>query len=617
MNRFGFDPRRLPQKTVRPLYRPLLEELESRQLLSTNVLTSHNDLARTGLNSTETILTPDNVNSTMFGKLYSYPVDGQLYAQPLYVGGVTLPDGSVHDIVYVATEHDSVYAFDANGGGLLWQASFIDPAHGINTFNYQTDAHNCNQITPEIGITATPIISTRLGVMYVVDQYKDTSSGSPVYHQQLHALDITSGADVFGSPVEITGTFGSKTFNPQQYKDRPGLTMVNGVVYTSWSSHCDIGPAPGWMIGYDARTLQQVAVLNTAPTGDLDTLWQGGAAPAVDSNGFIYFETGNGTHGVNNGDYSESFVKVDGTLTPQDYFAPSNWQNLDNADLDIGSGGPIVLPDQPGNFPHLLVGGGKDGRIFVLNRDDMGQENTNFDRVVQELPNNTVKGGIWGTIAYFDAGDTRWIYTAGLGDNLRAFQLTDGLLSTNSISQSSVTFPNKGATPVVSANGTADSIVWAISNTNPAVLYAFDALDLSHQLYNSNQVTGDRLDNSVKFAVPTVADGKVFVGTQGAITIFGLRSSGLPGFQGSAVALNGTSFAHSTGTATLVPATAGSSNGTAATIPALPDPAIGLGSGGTGAQIATPLAPPSPGSVENLGDNGLTVQFDPWTSEIG
>jgi hypothetical protein len=517
--------RRAPYLT----YCPVLEQLETRRLLSTSVLTAHNDAARTGANLTETTLTLDNVNASTFGKLYSYPVDGQVYAQPLYMPNVTLPNGSVHNIVYVVTEHDTAYAFDANGGGLLKSVSLIDASQGQAPFT-TADAHGCTQITPEIGITGTPVIDPNTNIGYVVDQFRQVQNGVTTYHQQLHAVDVTTGHELPGSPVEIQATFGSKTFDPQQYKERPGLLLLNGVVWTTWSSHCDINPAPGWVIGYDAQTLQQVGVFNTAATGNLNTIWQGGGGPAADADGNFYVETGNGTHNPAQNDFSEAFVKFtpggDTGVTASDYFSPSNWQSLDNADRDIGSGGPLALPDQPGPYPHELIGAGKDGRIFVLNRDNLGGDGSTDDgRVIQELPDNTIAGGSWDTPAYFDGGDPNgpWIYYAGNGDKLKAFQLTNGLLSTSPTSQSSASFSgNYGATPSISADGTANGIVWAIQKSGP-VLRAYNAYDLTQELFDSNQgPSSNRLPAVTKFAVPTIADGEVFVGTNNSLEIYGL-----------------------------------------------------------------------------------------------
>jgi hypothetical protein len=535
--------KRSPGRTItrrrppRPSFRPALERLESRDVPSTNVLTYHNDLARTGQNLTETDLTPTNVASDTFGKLTTYAVDGQIYAEPLYVSNLTIPGQGTHNVVFVATEHDSVYAFDANGGGTLWHDSFINPAAGVNVV-LSSDV-SCGQISPELGITATPVIDLTTNTLYVEAMTKEVSGTSTTYHQRLHALELATGAEKSGGPVDIqasvpgTGDGGSTVnFIPKNYKDRDGLVLLNGVVYTSFASHCDITPAHGWVIGYDAQTLAQTSVFCTSPNGQLDTIWGGSGSLAVDADGNLYFETGNGTNtSPSLGNYGEAFLKIatNGGLSVADYFIPANFQSLDSSDRDIGSGAPIVLPDQPGAHPHLLVGAGKDGRIFLMDRDNMGGLNTPstaMDLIVQELPNNTLSGGSWDTPAYFDGGAAgRWIIYGGNSDRVKAFSLTNGLLSTSPTSQSpTVLSGNYGATPIISANGTTNGIVWALENAGThAVLHAYDATNLGSELYNSNQAgTRDQLGAGVKFATPTVADGKVFVPLANSLTIFGL-----------------------------------------------------------------------------------------------
>jgi hypothetical protein len=567
--------RRWRRQAVPATYRPRFEVLESRQLLSTNVLTYHNDLLRTGQNLTETTLTPDNVNASGFGMLYSYPVDGQVYAQPLYASGLFI-HRVPHNVVFVATEHDSVYAIDADSGTLLWQDSFIDPANGINTFT-QSDALGCGQITPEIGITATPVIDPiyntlgqlKGGRMYVVDQFTQTVNGTKTYHQQLHVLNIKNGHDLL-PPVEIQASVindsgQTVTFAPRFYKERAALTLSNGILYTAWASHCDITPSQGWVIGYDAATLTQVSVFCTAPNGNLDTIWQGDGGLAVDPNdGSLYFETGNGTNILGHGDdYSEAFMKLDANgQTVDDYFIPANFQSLDQSDRDIGSGAPIALPDQPGAYPHLLVGAGKDGRIFLISRDNMGGLNNppnGPDLIVQELPDGTIGGGSWDTPAYFDAGDPNgpWVYYAGNGDRLKAFQLTNGLFNPMPTSMSPTSFTgNYGATPIVTANGTTNGIVWALQNASGgAILHAYDATNLARELYNSNQNSNDKLGTGVKFTSPIVADGKAFVPGANYLAVFGLLGQSAAGGRGSVhPAAVATTFAASTRPAGAVPA---------------------------------------------------------------
>jgi hypothetical protein len=539
-----------------------LEPLECRCLLSTNVLTYHNDLARTGDNLAETTLTLSNVKANTFGLLFSYPVDGQVYAQPLYVSNVTLPDGSVHNIVFVETEHESVYAFDANnptagpnGNGVLWQDSFINPAAGVTTIS-AADV-NCGVISPEIGITDTPVIDPSSGIMYFVAATKvRASDGTVSFHQQLHALNVTTGNEVLGGPVEIQATYpgtadggSTVTFDPLGQLERAGLVLVNGVVFTTWTSHCD-APAHGWVIGYDAQTLQQVFVFNTSPNTGLATIWAG--APAADADGTLFFVTGNGRtaggdYNPSTGDYPETVLKLSsasGQLTVADYFTPFNWDALDEADKDFGSGQVMLLPDQPGPNSHLLVVAGKEGTIYLVNRDNMGQFNAGSDNIVQEVPNAILGRGAFDTPTYFDSGvpNGRWIYYAGEGDYLRAFQLfDDGTLSTSSTSNSSNGFDvAHGASPSLSANGTTDAIVWAI---NPAaagaVLFAYDATNLANELYDSSQGgSRDQLHGGIKFSVPTIADGEVFVGTADSLSVFGL----LPGGNAAAPKKGGAAF---------------------------------------------------------------------------
>jgi hypothetical protein len=362
------------------------------------------------------------------------------------------------------------------------------------------------------------------------------------YHQTLHALRITTGEEALGGPVDIQAAVMNDsgqtvTFDPQAYKERAALTLVNGVVYTAWASHCDAGSAHGWVIGYNAATLQQVSVFNTTPNYLLSTIWQSNGGPAADSDGNLYFETGNGVDVPPPGDdYSEAFLRLNGRdgQTVDDYFIPYNYAELDELDEDVGSGAPIVLPDQPGDHRHLLIGAGKEGTVYLIDRDHMGKLNNppfGPDLVVQELPNAI--GSCFDTPAYFDGGDPNgpWIYYAGYADNLKAFQLTNGrFTSATPTSQSPNVFLDYyGATPVVSALGTRNGIVWALESGGPAVLHAYDATDLSRELYNSNQSANDQLGDGVRFNSPIVADGKVFVPGSNYVGVFGLLSSGPTG----------------------------------------------------------------------------------------
>jgi len=546
--------------------RPIIEELEGRQLLSTSVLTYHNDLARTGANLTETALTQDNVHSATFGKLFSYSVDGYVYTQPLYVPSVTLPDRSVHNIVFVATEHDSVYAFDANnpdssqGGGLLWKDSFIDPANGITTVpaaDTETD-----DITPEVGITGTPVMDPSSGVLYVVAKTKEIRSDGTHYVQTLHALDITTGKESFGGPAVIADTLdlgednyqylvgasvpgtgdgsvnGVVTLNALRENQRSALALANGIVYVSWASHGDNDPYHGWVIGYDAHTLSPVAIFNDSPNGTEGGIWMAGGAPAVDGNGNLYLSIGNGTFDTTSSlapGYGDSIVKLDpGNLSVTDYFTPYERDYLNQNDLDLGSGGVLLLPNSAGSadHPHLLVQGGKEGKIYLLDRDTMGQaQQSATDGAVQIIP-NAVQGYVISTPAYFNG----MIYVQGQDDDLKAFQIINGQINPTPVSETNQVFAGQwGGTVTISANGTQDGIVWILDvrgalSGGPAVLHAFNAADLSQELYNSDQAgSRDVLGNAVKFTVPTIADGQVFIGTQNTLEILGLLGGGAAG----------------------------------------------------------------------------------------
>jgi hypothetical protein len=645
---------RSSHKLIRPrshraTYRPTLELLENRQLLSTNVLSYHNNLSRTGANLTETTLTPANVSDPgSFGKLFDYPVDGQVYAQPLYMANVTLPDGSVHNIVFVATEHDSVYAFDANdstagpdGNGILWQVSFISPDN--NTTTVTSGDVNCGVIAPEIGITATPVIDASTGIMYVEDTFKDiTDPNNPVYHQQLHALDITTGNDVI-PPVEIqaadlgTGDGGNIVrFDPLAQLERDGLVLTNGILYTTWTSHCD-HHSHGWVIAYDSQTLQQVLVFNTSPNANLATIWAG--APAVDANGNLIFVTGNGgTEGgefnPNLGDYPETVVKlstITGQGTVADYFTPFNWDALDKADKDFGSGQVMLLPDQAGPNQHLLVVAGKEGKIYLINRDNMGKFHDGYDDVVQEIPGAIHALGAYDTPTYFDAGasNQRWIYYAGWGDSLRAFQLYDtGTLSTSSTSNSANIFGSShGATPSLSANGTKNGIVWAIDpNPAGAVLYAYDALNVGSELYNSNRSNQDMLAGGVKFTVPTIADGEVFVGTTDTLSVFGLLGPSSRGGIGSisstsaAFLLVGENLGHSLvqDRGGEIQAVNSSPGGTTGAAVALPDQGVGVPSSQSLGSV-TAVTGQALHHADASSANGADALFGTtnWTGDLG
>jgi hypothetical protein len=506
--------------------------------------TYHYDNARIGLNSNETVLTTGNVNRNQFGKVFSYPVDGQLYAEPLYVPSVNLPGLGVHNVVYVATEHDSVYAFDADGlvSGPLWQTSFIDPVNGVTTIPPGDifPVGFCSSIGPEVGITATPVIDSASGILYVLVRTKEVSGGVTSYPQRLHALDITTGGEVSGSPRLIQATIpgfgegnvqGIISFDDIHHNSRAGLLLVNGVVYITWASPCDQHPYHGWVLGYDANTLQQVSVYNTSTNGDANSIWQGGAGVAADTSGNIYFFTGNGNFTADKGgtDYGDAIMKLSpngGTLDVADYFVPYNQQDLLIEDSDLSGGGPLLLPDQPTPPAHLLVGAGKEGTVYLVDRDNMGHFSPyDNNRIQQTLPSAVgIKGhedAFFGIPAYWQ----NHIYFWGANDVLKTFRLHNGLLSQKPISTASAISQVPGPVPMVSSNGNTHGIVWAMHHraNQSTILRAYDAANISRELYDSTQAgTRDQAGISVRFSVPTVANGRVYVGTQSELDVYGL-----------------------------------------------------------------------------------------------
>jgi hypothetical protein len=502
--------------------------------VGTDVLTYKNDLSRSGQNLTETSLTPANVTSSSFGLLRNLPVDGKVDAQPLYVSKLSI-SGSAHNAVFAATEHDSVYAFDADTGSVLWQVSLLGTGESLS------DARGCNQVIPEIGVTSTPVIDRGAGahgILFVVAMSKDASSN---YHQRLHALDLATGAELLNGPVEIAATYpaaggGSTTFSPGQYEERAALLLLNGTVYTSWTSHCDITPYYGWIIAYSESTLSRTAVLNVAPNsgGSGPAIWMSGGGPAADAAGNIYLLTANGVFETTldaNGfpgaqDYGNSFLKIStagGSLAVADYFTMFNEVAESNADQDLGSGGEMLLPDltdSTSTVRHLVIGAGKDGNIYLVNRDSMGKFNASSNNQIWQEVSGALPSGIWSTPAYFN----KTVYYADSGATLKAFAISNAKLVSPPGSQTATQFPSPGTAPSVSANGNANGIVWAHENSNPAVLHAYDAANLATELYNSNQAAGnrDQFGAGNKFITPTVADGKVFVGTTAGVAVFGL-----------------------------------------------------------------------------------------------
>jgi hypothetical protein len=517
------------------------------------VLTQHNDIGRTGQNLSETVLTPSNVNTTTFGKKFSQTVDGFIYAQPLYVPNVTI-GGSVHNVIYVATEGDSVYAFDADsntgtGAGLLWHASVIDTAHGAaagaTTVNIQANLdEGCTDLIPQVGITSTPVIDPSSGTMYL----EATSEEGGKFIHRLHALDITTGAEKAPGPVAITASVpgtgagssgGMVSLDGLHHLNRPGLLWLNGVLYLGYASHCDEGNYHGWLFSYDVGTFTQKSLLVTTPNGSDGGFWMSGAGVAGDSNANIFIASGNGdfdtTH-VPARELGDTIMKLfypgTSTLSLLDYFTPYDQSNLSVNDIDLGSGGVLLLPDQAGSVTHELVEVGKEGTIYVINRDQMTANNLHYcqtgcdnkdAQITQEIQGEI--NGLWSMPAYFNG----IVYFGGAGDSLKSFPLTNGSLSATPSETSSHSFGFPGTTPAASGNGDTNGIIWVIDSSDygnpgpgpgPAVLYAYEAGNLS-ALWNSSLSAGDAAGDAVKFTVPTIANGKVYIGTETQLDVYG------------------------------------------------------------------------------------------------
>lgn len=499
----------------------------------TDVTTYHNDIGRTGQNTTETILTQAKVNSTTFGLLRNLAVDGKVDAEPLYLSQLSVA-GAVHNVVFIMTEHDSAYAFDSDTGAQLWKVSLAGSGET------SSDDRSCSQVSPEIGITSTPVIDRRAGAHGILFAVAMSKNGS-TYFQRLHALDITTGAELEGGPVTIQATYpgtgdnssgGQVVFDPKQYKERAALLLLNGVIYTSWASHCDISPYTAWIMAHDQATLAQTSVLNLTPNGQEGSIWQSGGGLAADAQGNIYALMANGTFDTtldangfpNKQDYGNAFVKVStagGNLKVADYFNMSKTVNESGRDEDLGSGGPMVLPDLTygtAGTLNLAVGAGKDANIYVVNRNNMGKWNANSNNVYQELP-GALPNGVWGVPAYFNST----VYYCDVNATLKSFSIANGKLSGTPV-QTGASFTYPGVLPSVSANGTSNGIVWAIENTGNAVLHAFAANDLTQELYNSDQAANgrDHFGSGNKFITPMIADGKVFAPTTNSVAVFGL-----------------------------------------------------------------------------------------------
>jgi hypothetical protein len=504
------------------------------------VTTYQNDNSRSGTNPHETTLTTTNVNVARFGRLAVFAVQGYVYAQPLYVPNLVI-GGTSHNVLYVATEHDQVYAFDVNSGQQIWHTNFIagvGPQLVASTVS-SNDVH-CPNLVPEIGITGTPVIDTASKTMYVSAETKvyNPINQTTIYYHIVHALDITTGLDkvsprVVAARVQGTGTGsinGYISFNAFLELQRAALLLSNGQVYVTWASNCDNGSFHGWLISFNKTNLVETGAFLDTPNGYDGGIWGGGSGPAADANGAIYVATGNGRFSASSGgiDYGDSLLRLKSTpsgITVNDYFTPWDEQTLDQNDIDVGSGGLVLLPIQPGvRYPHLLLQAGKEGTIDLVNRDNMGHWHAGNDsQIVQTLP--FIIGGLWGGPAFW----SNTAYFGGQFDNLKAFAFNPATehLSTSYTSESPEVYGYPGSTPAVSSNGTSNGIVWAIETDGAgggyAVLRAYLASNLGTELYNSQQnASRDQAGLAVKFAAPTVADGHVFVGAQNQVDMYGL-----------------------------------------------------------------------------------------------
>ncbi len=522
-----------------------------------SVLTYHNDNFRTGLYPSETILTPADVNPKQFGKIGTLTVKGTVDAEPLYVSNLRI-NGTAHNVIFVATEEDIVYAFDADNDTQLWATSALADFKGETP----SDDRRCPQVFPVLGITSTPVIDLSAGphgTIFVVAMSKDSSGN---YHQRMHALDLTTGAERM-TPREIQASYpgkgtgssgGMQTFNPASYEERAALLLDKGVIYTSWTSHCDFAPYSSWVMGYSESDLNQLTVLDLIPNGTTQEgkeggIWMAGDGPAADRSGNIYLLVGNGTFDATlnskgfpaEGDYGNAFVKLSTRghkLAVADYFAMNNSagtaESESSRDRDLGSGGEMLLPDlrdSSGKMVQLAVGAGKDTNIYVVNRHDMGKYKPNDAGIYQELL-GALPGGAWSSPAYFDNA----VYYDSVGHPMRVFPISNAKLAAAPSSQSKYSFGYPSVTPSISSDGTTNGIVWAVvagpaagfrfTGKSTGALYAYDATDLGKELYDSNMAADSRdtypTDRADKFITPLIAGGKVYVGTPNAVVVFGL-----------------------------------------------------------------------------------------------
>ncbi len=504
--------------------------------ISQDVLTYHNTNTRDGFDNKETTLSLTNVNSATFGKLFTVPADGLVDAEPLYISSVSI-SGVTHNLLIVVSEHDSVYAYDADTGTSIWQITTLKAG--------ETTSGNrgCSQVTPEIGITSTPVIvrpPTGDPIIYVVAMSKD---GSGNYHQRLHALDATNGAELEKGPVDIAAQYpgtgdnssgGFVVFDPAQYKERAGLLLIGNTIYLAWSSHCDFRPYTGWIMGYNRNTLAQTTVLNVTPNGNEGAIWGSGAGMAADGSGNIFLLDANGVFDTtltssgfpDQGDYGNAFIRLTtkGGLAVADYFEMDNGVSESDSDTDLGSGGTLLInqKDSTGKIWDLAVGAGKDSNLYVVDRTNMGKFSSSSNGIYQELA-GVLPGGIWSMPAAFETS----VYYGPVGSPILKFQFQNARLLTTAAAKTSNSFGYPGVTPSISANAGQNAIVWASENTNPAVLHAYNAKTLV-ELYNSNQASNsrDHFGAGNKYITPMISNGKVYVGTTNGVGVFGLLAAG-------------------------------------------------------------------------------------------
>jgi hypothetical protein len=475
------------------------------------VFTYHNDLSRAGVNGQEYALNTSTVKASSFGKRFACAIDASAYAQPLWVANANV-GGGTHNVVIAATQHDTVYAFDADASPCqtYWSQSLLA---GGETWVNSGDV-NTSDISPDIGIVGTPVIDPNTNTIYVVSKSKNGSN----FHQRLHALNLSDGSERFGGPQEIAFTSGGANFNALTQNQRAGLALVGGVVYVAYASHGDNPVYYGWIVGYNASNLSQVSIFNDDPGSGFGGIWMSGGAPAADSGNNLYVITGNGNFDGNT-QFGDSFLRLStgGGMNVTGFFSPNNQASLSSGDLDLGAGGAAILVDQPTAPNHLVIGGGKEGAMFLLNRDNLGGNTSNDAGAVQIF---SVGNRIFATPAFWQ----NTLYIGPISDHVKSYTLNTGAgqFNTSPASQSPGTFGFPGATPSISAQGGSNGIVWAIENAGTAVLHAYDATNLGSELWNSGNNGADQAGQAVKFTVPTVANGKVYVGTASEISVYGL-----------------------------------------------------------------------------------------------